>query len=353
MLADVGEGIAEVLLLKWSGETVAQLDTVCDVQSDKATLDITSRYDGVITKLYHAEGDTAKVGQPLMQVEVDEDDAAADAAPSNASEAPAAAAAAAAADGSAASSSPAPSSNKAKALMTPAVRRIIREHNLELHQIQGSGKDGRVLKEDGIQKAMVQSMTSALRVPHFGYADEGIKLSYMPFIIKAASLALHEYPMLNSHVDEECTQITQRAAHNICVAMDTPQGLLVPNIKNVESKNVLEIAQELNTLQELGAAGRLGRDHLSGGTFSISNIGVVGGTYLGPVVVVPQVAIAAIGKIQRVPRFDDNDNVVPVNVMNISFSADHRVIDGVTIANFSNVMKELIESPTRMLLQLR
>merc|ERR1711934_710778 len=114
-----------------------------------------------------------------------------------------------------------------------------------------------------------------------------------------------------------------------------------------------EIAAELNRLQELGAAGKLGMKELTGGTFSISNIGVVGGTYLNPVVVVPEVAIGAVGKIRRLPRFDENDNVVARHIMEISFSADHRVIDGVTIAKFSNEMRRYLEAPVTMLSLLR
>ena len=107
--------------------------------------------------------------------------------------------------------------------------------------------------------------------------------------MQAASLALAQHPVLNASVNEEATELTYHAAHNICVAMDTPQGLLVPNIKNVQSKSILQIAADLNRLQELGKAGKLGVDELSGGTFALSNIGNVGGTYTSPVLVAPQV----------------------------------------------------------------
>ena len=111
--------------------------------------------------------------------------------------------------------------------------------------------------------------------------------------MKAASLALREYPMLNAHVNADCTEITHRAAHNIALAMDTPAGLLVPNVKNVQDMSVMEIAAELNRLQELGSAGRLSGEDLKDGTFTLSNIGVVGGTYATPILVVPQVVIGA------------------------------------------------------------
>lgn len=134
---------------------------------------------------------------------------------------------------------------------------------------------------------MVKSMTAALQIPHFGYADEvqmdalyklrqelkplaeqrGIKLSFMPFVIKAASLALRQFPSLNATVSADATSVTYLASHNISVAMDTPTGLIVPNVKDVQTKSILEIAEELNRLQQLASAGKLGVADLSGGTF--------------------------------------------------------------------------------------
>lgn len=307
-----------------------------------------------------------------------------------------------------------------KALATPAVRRLASEHGLNITEIQGTGKDGRVLKEDilvflnsastpepvsvakekpaeikpqqpfkppvvlatgtdrteavkGITKAMVKSMNEALKIPHFGYKDEidmsqlvelrkdmkslaeqrGIKLSYMPIILKAASLALSQYPILNSTFDASKETITYKADHNIGIAMDTPQGLLVPNIKQINGKSILEIAQELNRLQGLGVKGKLGEADLKNGTFSLSNIGSIGGTYAKPVIMPPQVAIGALGKVQKLPRFDAEDNLIKAHIMNVSWSADHRIIDGATMARFSNLMKSYIENPSSMIIDLR
>lgn len=111
--------------------------------------------------------------------------------------------------------------------------------------------------------------------------------------MKAVSLALRKYPILNSHVNADCTEMVYKAEHNISLAMQTPNGLLVPNVKNCEARSVLEIAEELNRLQTVGMAGRLGPDDLKGGTFALSNIGVVGGTYCTPILVVPQVSTFA------------------------------------------------------------
>lgn len=224
----------------------------------------------------------------------------------------------------------------------------------------------------GITKAMVKSMSEALKIPHFGYKDEidmsqlvtlrqqlkstaeksGIKLSYMPVILKAASLGLTQFPILNATFDPVNETITYKADHNIGVAMDTPQGLLVPNIKKVNQMSILEIAQELNRLQELGSRGKLGEADLKNGTFSLSNIGSIGGTYAKPVIMPPQVAIGALGKVQKLPRFDANDNLIKAHIMNVSWSADHRVIDGATMARFSNLMKSYIENPSSMILDL-
>eukprot|EP00056_Hartaetosiga_gracilis_P002288 m.52332 g.52332 ORF g.52332 m.52332 type:complete len:468 (+) comp10992_c0_seq1:434-1837(+) len=421
-LADVGEGIAKAKVIEWHvevGDTVKEFDPICDVASDKANVDISSRYDGVIRKLHYDEGEEALVGKPLVDIEISEDHHYFSDGGQEVEES--------VSDDSSSSTSTqqeeaVPSSTK-KVLMTPAVRRIVSENNIPIEQVIGTGKGGRVMKEDvlkflegptqattqapvpstpipstsstpaktqpvviqrgltqdethavtGIKEAMVKSMTAALNVPHFSYADEfevdsliamkntlandataqGIKLTYMPFLIKAASVALEQHPILNCHVNENCTSYTIKAEHNIGVAMDTPAGLIVPNVKNVNSKSVFEIARDLNEIQALGKEGKLSVSHLTGGTFTLSNIGILGGTYLGPVVVVPEVAIGALGRIRRVPTFDDNDNVVPKNIMEVSFSADHRIIDGVTIAKFSNMFKEFVENPVSLLAYMK
>ncbi|KAG6597792.1 Lipoamide acyltransferase component of branched-chain alpha-keto acid dehydrogenase complex [Phytophthora cinnamomi] len=447
-LADIGEGIAEVEVLQWfvkSGDEVKQFQNVCEVQSDKATVEITSRYDGVVTKVHYEVGDMAKVGSTLIDIDVDEATAAAvqSGGKKKASPIPRAAptpvAKAAAPAAIAAPVAPAPTpvqtptpvasripiaprrlDSDEKFLTSPSVRRLAKEHNIDLHDVEGTGPQGRILKGDlleyikavaaqppqpatsagqkaaatpppavdgtnatylqqdtvmpltPIQKMMVKSMNAALQIPHFGYADEirmdalynlrnelkplaelrGVKLSFMPFIIKAASLALKHYPMLNATVNESETELTLVAAHNISVAMDTPTGLIVPNVKNVQTKSIMEIAEDLNRLQQLAVAGKLAPADLTGGTFSISNIGSIGGTYMSPVLMVPQVAIGAIGKIQKLPRYDAEGNVEPMRLMNVSWSGDHRVIDGATMARFSNQWKTYLETPVSMLTEM-
>jgi 2-oxoisovalerate dehydrogenase E2 component (dihydrolipoyl transacylase) len=218
---------------------------------------------------------------------------------------------------------------------------------------------------------MFAQMTAANQVPHFGYCDEvrmdalaaarqelkavaaahGLsKFTLMPLIVKATSLALAEYPTLNSSVSDDGTELIVKAAHNIGVAMDTPTGLLVPNVKDVGNLSVLEVAQELARLQADASAGKLGVADLKGGTFTLSNIGNLGGTYTNPVINLPEVAIAGLGKIRPYPRYDESGSVVPMSMMQVSWSADHRVIDGATMARFSNAWISLLESPAKMLL---
>ncbi|EGZ15833.1 hypothetical protein PHYSODRAFT_334040 [Phytophthora sojae] len=450
-LADIGEGIAEVEVLQWfvkSGDEVKQFQNVCEVQSDKATVEITSRYDGVVTKVHYEVGDMAKVGSTLIDIDVDEATAATvqgggkkKASPiPRAAPTPVAAAPTPTPVPAPAPVAPTPTPVQAstpvasripiaprrldsdeKFLTSPSVRRLAKEHNIDLHDVEGTGPQGRILKGDlleyirvlaaqpskpatsggqkaaattpppavdgsnavylqqdtvvpltPIQKMMAKSMNAALQVPHFGYADEirmdalydlrkelkplaesrGVKLSFMPFIIKAASLALKHYPMLNATVNDTETELTLVAAHNISVAMDTPTGLIVPNVKNVQTKSIMEIAEDLNRLQQLAVAGKLAPADLTGGTFSISNIGSIGGTYMSPVLMVPQVAIGAIGQIQKLPRYDAEGNVEPVRLMNVSWSGDHRVIDGATMARFSNQWKAYLETPVSMLTEM-
>jgi len=427
LLADIGEGIAEVEVLQWHvavGDEVDDFDPLCEVQSDKATVEITSRYAGTIKKLYYETGDMAPTGQPLCDIECeieDDEDVAAPAAEPEPEPASAAPTPEPVPEPVAAVPTPSvPAANVGKVLTTPAVRRLAREHELDLSLVPATGKDGRILKEDvlnfmasadsaagtpapmasptsrglgsavpedktvavtGIQRIMVKTMTAATAVPHFTYCDEidmgalvelrgklkpvcaaatggEVNLTYMPFFIKAASLALTRTPILNAHLHTDEAQpddveLTYKGAHNISVAVASPQGLIVPNIKHVQSLSIFEIASELARLSSLAEAGQLGRDDLSDGTFALSNIGAIGGTYATPVVMLPQVAIGALGRMQKLPRFDSEGNVVAASILNASWSADHRVIDGATMATFGNDWKAYVEQPELMLAELR
>ena len=464
-LADIGEGIKEVELLQWfvqEGDHVKQFDRICEVQSDKATVEITSRYDGIVEHLTGGQvGDMIQVGDPLLYIQVE--GSTAPKAGTGSSNSPAAntqtegnesedtrASVLSSQDSSdnqlriphVASKfhldsdhhhamkalSPAASASKGsgKFLATPAVRKLGMEYNVDLSTLVGSGPNGRVLKSDvltflresgrlkendnnlkaaaqssatkaapseqgtanpqevapaskfylqadevvtlkGYSRLMIQTMTASQAIPHMGYQDDfnltklsayrrdlSPKISILAFFIKASSLALKECPIINaSWKDVEKGEVTMWASHNIGVAMDTPRGLVVPVIHDCQIKSLVEIQANLDELKEVAAAGKLTEQHLTGATFSISNIGSLGGgTYMNPLIVPPQAAIGAMGTIQTLPRFDKDGNVTAAKIMSISWAGDHRMFDGATLARFSNFCKMYLEDPVQMLVSM-
>lgn len=438
-------GIVECEIIQWfvePGARVEEFSPLCEVQSDKASVEITSRFAGVVKKLHYDAGEMAKVGKPFVDIDIQGDvkqeDLEALTPPGEATEADKPTPLPAIAPSSGMVSTPqmhglersAPPEQKGKhaALATPATRHLSKGLGVDISEVLGTGRDGRVLKEDiykfveqrnslpaqsdpseiqapgelvlssvvsgsvqeetkrsltRTQEMMFKTMTRSLNIPHFLYADEvdftslvelrsrlnkvlhssGLsdgqvsKLSYLPFIIKAVSMSLYKYPILNARVDLESANgdgnskptLVLRSQHNIGVAMDTPQGLLVPVVKNVGSLNILGIAAELSRLQSLAVAGKLSPQDMSGGTITVSNIGSIGGTYLSPVVVEREVAILGIGRMRTVPAFStapgEEDKVVRRQVCNFSWSADHRVVDGATLARAAEVVRTIVEEP--------
>ena len=246
----------------------------------------------------------------------------------------------------------------------------------------GASTEPTIVPLRGYRKAMFKSMSAVAAIPHFHYCDEvcadalvslrwklqgapalkGSKLTFMPFFIKAAAMALAEHPIINSSLAPSGDAIMHHATANIGIAVATPLGLVVPNIKNVQELSIADIAGELARLQSAAMSNQLRPDDLSGATFTISNIGVVGGTYATPLINPPEVAIMALGRIQRVPRFEPSTldaspatstTVVPTHVLGMSLGADHRVVDGAALANFGLQWKTIVEDPQRLLLELR
>jgi len=226
----------------------------------------------------------------------------------------------------------------------------------------------------GIKAAMARQMAeSVATIPHFTYCEEidltelivlrnqlkdqyakqGVKLTMMPFFMKALSLAINDFPIMNSQPNADCTELTYFSAHNIGIAVDSKVGLLVPNIKGCEQKSIVDIANALTKLTEAAREGRVSPAELKGGTITISNIGAIGGTVATPIINKPEVAIVALGKVQALPRFDAKGQVVARQIMQISWSGDHRIIDGGTIARFTNLWKQYLEQPSSMLVAMR
>jgi len=399
ILPDIGEGIVECEVIEWKvkeGDLIEEDQIVVDVSTDKAIVEIPSMYNGRVTKLYYQESDTAEVHKPLFAIEVESAEQSGEEAAGQSSqqkqpepqlqaiaEAPAVA-------------------TTDKVLTTPAVRKMAREHNFDLATISGTGKQGRVLKEDvlaylnqkagkqapmvqvnsiqdrrepikGVRKIMAERMADSMAtIPHFTFIDdlditelmalradlvkthgsEDLKITLMPLFIKALSLALNQFPIVNSRANSDFTELTYLASHNIGMAVDGKTGLLVPNIKNVQQLGLLDVAREVNRLKEAARSGVINPADLAGGSITISNIGVIGGTAAMPIINKPEVAIVALGKIQTLPRFDASNNIVSRNILTVSWSGDHRIIDGATIARFNKLWKHYLEQPQTMLLAM-
>lgn len=412
ILPDIGEGIVECEVVEWlvsEGDSIVEDQPVADVMTDKALVQIPAMHQGTVVKLYYAKGDIAKVHSPLFAIER-----------------------AVSGKGQAKANTEAPSSEdsvtveqpvsaiakdstsqpttahkvQGKAIASPAVRRVARELNVNVHEIPGSGKKGRVYKEDvlafnqqdsttlptepaataaatsatrteairGIKAVMAKAMVESVStIPHFTYCEEidmtnliqlrselkdvyakrDIKLTMMPFFMKAMSLALKQFPIINSQVNADCTEITYFDDHNIGMAVDSKVGLLVPNVKQVQNKSLVDLAQDIMRLTDASRAGRVASEDLKGGTITISNIGAIGGTVATPIINKPESAIVALGKLQKLPRFNAQGEVEARSIMQVSWSGDHRTIDGGSIARFCNLWKSFLEEPSSMLMEMR
>ena len=389
ILPDIGEGIVECELLAWlvaEGDTVVEDQPVAEVMTDKATVQIPAMYSGVITKLHYQTGDIAKVHQPLFAMDVSGMNDDLDTQRTT-------------------NMSMQHSGRQHKSLASPAVRRLAKESGIDINLIKGSGNKGRVMKGDvtsnslecvtrnaseplktagqltaestkmrGLQAAMSKHMAHAwASIPHFTVSDEctvdnllaikqtlsaqfaqaDIKLTLLPFMVKALSLAMREFPIINASVSQDGEAIEYHSSHHIGIAIDTPKGLIVPNIKDVQALSIYQIAQRIQELVKAALHNQLSAEDLRGGTVTISNIGPIGGITATPIINHPQVAIVALGKIQRLPRFNEHDEVVGVNIMNINWSGDHRVIDGATMVRFNNAWMQYLTQPVAMLTHLR
>lgn len=304
---------------------------------------------------------------------------------------------------------------KNSGLIVPAVRGMLKQHKIDINDVTGSGKGGRVAKEDvqryldsrnaapkplssqaaaqvnatvedkavpltPIETHMFKVMTSALSIPHFGYSHsvdftsltslrrnfnrqleissemhgDGVsKLTALPFILKTLSQAFLRHPRLNAHLDTETASenpyLIVKASHNFGVAMDTPSGLLVPVVKDVQNRSILSIAAELKRVSALAKEGRLTPSDMTGATFTVSNIGSIGGFVVNPLIVPPTVGIVALGKSEEVPVFAKRNNKGDASITkrekaDFSWSADHRVLDGASVARCAQLVSSVLEN---------
>ena len=182
------------------------------------------------------------------------------------------------------------------------------------------------------------------------YAKQGIKLTSMPFVIKAVAMALRDHPVVNASVDMEAGQIIYKDYVNIGIAVDTERGLVVPVMRNADQLSIPAIARQLGKIAEKARNNDFSIDELRGGTFTISNLGAVGGTYSTPIINVPEVAILLVGRSRKMPWVMDNDEIAARLVMPLSLSYDHRLVDGAAGARFLNEVIGYLRAPSRLLL---
>ncbi len=389
---DVGEGITEGEVVRWlvaEGDAVKVDEPLAEIETDKAVVEMPSPYAGTILKLHAKAKDLVKVGSVLVTIG-EKGEAVPEAA------APAVGTLAAA---------PAPAGIRTAApagaagtgiLATPMIRALAKELGVDLASVPGSGPEGRITEEDvrsaaataaapkvevkikakfdfygpleriplrGVRRAtakrLSESIHKAVHVTHRDEADaaalvaardrmkdeaeaKGIKLTYLPFIVRAVVEALKAHPMLNSTIDEESDEIVVRKYYNIGIAVDVPDGLIVPVVKAADDKSILEIAADIRDLAEAARNRTVDLADLKGGTFSITNVGVIGGDMATPIINFPETAILATMKIADRVRVKDG-KIAIVKTLPLCLSFDHRVIDGAEAARFTRDLVSLLE----------
>lgn len=409
-LPDIGEGIAEVQIMEWfvkEGDRVNEMDKLCLVESDKASVEITSRYSGIVKSIKAPVHEQAKVGSVILEIDDESGDQRVVEEPVQKKpyEAPPKAEPGSKAQSKETKPRGETGKGGSEIKASPAVRALAKSLGVDLSSVSGSGADGRITENDvkkygktetkspeeqkesppsktsegkevklsQVGLAMVKSMTDSLRIPQFSHSDEiecdkllemikALKpmmesefniptLTLTAFFIKAASLGITKMPIINSRMSASGESYHLFNSHNISIAMDSPRGLVVPNIKNVQNLSIVEIQRQLLELQKRAKSGRLSLDDIKGGTMSLSNIGVIGGTYAKPVIFDGQAVIGALGRVQLVPRYaggDPSGPLVPKRIFNVSWTADHRHVDGATVARFSNYFRDSVENPEKV-----
>ena len=432
-------------LLVAAGDTIAEDQSVLELETDKAVLEVPSTVKGTIKEILVKAGDTVNVDQPIFTFE----DGANGSAPAPKADAPSGESTAPTATGSKDAEQTAASESKVGAPATgqipaatpvkndgmidtaapvgsqapkpvvntpdavkdpapaaPSTRRMARELGVDIHEVKGTGMGGRITEDDvknfgktapepakapastgiempalpdfsklgetervpmsGIRKATSTQMSRAWTIPHvtqFDKADStafdafrkqygalaekaGTKLTPTAILLKITVAALKKFPDFNASIDFETNEVVRKKFYNVGVAVDTPRGLVVPVIRNCESKGIIELAVELNEIAAVAREGKLKPEQMSGGTFTLSNLGGIGGTAFTPIVNTPEVAILGIARGAIEPVWNkEKSEFEPRMMMPLCLSYDHRVIDGANGARFTRFLASMIEDP--------
>ena len=422
-LPELGEGVTEGELIKWlvaPGDQVKADQTVAEIMTDKATVEVPSPFAGTIKELKFKKGEIIKVENVILTLSGAIGSVAANpmtSAPQNSqngvSTTQKSVPAMPMTMSATASHGVFPPVADSRVLATPATRRLAREMGVDINGMTGSGLAGRVTRDDvtnakgsstvthgahgagatsagsptmnfpkpaftstnaqaeervdfmGIRKKIAQNLQmSKSIIPHFTLMDEadvsqlvtlreslkdfaeknGTKITYLPFVVKALIATMKEFPMFNASIDDAASQIVYKKYFHIGFAADTPNGLVVPVIKNADQKSVLEISKEIIDLSKRARDGKLKLDEMKGASITITNIGSVGGTYATPIINHPEVAILGMYKISDKPVLRDG-KIDFIKSMNYTVTCDHRLIDGAVAANFLKSFFQKIQNP--------
>lgn len=409
---DIGEGLDEGTILKWyitEGDIVKAGQPIVNMETDKVVTDIPSPKKGKIVKTYGEVGDIIRVGGALVEIEMEgsatsstkvtveelkaENEAGVVGTLETAGGSPLLAASNESVTNTKTASNP---SNKA--ISTPHARAIARSFDIDINKVVGTGPSGRVTKEDvenhkslapknpvhknetaelvsyeplsQIRKTIAKNMlNSKLNAAHMAlfeevevsnliavrerfkkkYADKNIKLTYLPFIVKATAKALKKHRQLNSQLDMENNRMIYKNYYNIAIAVDTPEGLVVPVIRNADQLSIFEIALKISELSDKAHNRSLTMDDFKDGTFTLTNFGSIGGIFGAPVINYPQAGILGMGRMMKTPIVK-NDQIVIGNILPLSLSADHRIVDGGEASRFMNSIIEYLSDPVSMLM---
>ena len=376
-LADIGEGIVEGEVSKWYvkvGDIVKENQPLVEIITEKVTVELPSPADGTIIKIGPEAGKIAKVGEVIVVIDDGKED-------DNVKEG---------------SKEEIKVDKKEvikeeikskKVIATPAVKRLAKEMGIDITKVVASGEEGRITEKDVKLYSKLEVQSNEERIAFRGTrrtiaerlakssdrvvqawimeeidmtkvtelknklkesSSEDIKLTYMPFFVKAVIRSLKSSPRINASLDEETEDIVIKKDYNIGIATDTEQGLVVPVIKKAQEKNIKEIAKEIEELSIEAKSGKLGLEDTQGGTFTITNIGAIGGISSIPIVNYPEVAILAINKImKKVVHWEGN--IVARDRVYLSLSFDHRVLDGADVARFLNSIRKCLEDPESLM----
>lgn len=404
-LPELGEGLEEGEIVAWKvkeGESIKADQTMVEVMTDKATIEVPSPAAGKVTKLFYKVGDVAAVGSDLISIEVagqaaapKKEDKKVEEAEEEKREAT---------GGRVVSSSSSSAGQRVAnegVLASPAVRRMAREKGVDLTLVEGSGDRGRVLRKDleststapapttgsglqsiareeripfvGIRRKIAESLSKSIYTAvHFTHHDEAdftevmklrkeanayaeqnglARVTFLPFYIKAAIACLKKFPILNSTLDEKTNEIVIKHYYHFGVSVQTDNGLMVAVIRDCDRKNIFEIAAELKSVVDRARTSKASLQDLTGSTITITNVGSIGGLHATPVINYPETVILGMYQIKKRPivkEVNGEDLIVARPMMYTNITCDHRIIDGAIAAEFLRMLCDYLENPAKM-----